>query len=173
MNILITGANGFVGKHLAKYLTTQNHTVIAGTRHACPELPQTKQFIYDDFQPSSKWQSALTNIEVVIHCAARIHVLNDQSSEPLTAYREVNTQGTLELAKQALEAGVKRFIFISTIKINTITPTRMLTLLVYPVSKGRKNSQKKAQMKHVVIKPPIFIRISIMYCWVEALKSSI
>lgn len=118
MNILITGANGFVGNHLAKYLTTQNHSVIAGARHTYPKLSQIKQFTYTDFSPSSAWQANLTNINVIVHCAARVHVLNDNSTEPLTAYRDVNTLGTIELAKQALQAGVKRFVFISTIKVN-------------------------------------------------------
>ncbi|WNC71198.1 SDR family oxidoreductase [Thalassotalea psychrophila] len=169
MNILITGANGFVGKHLTKYLITQNHTVTAGTRHACLELPQTEQFIYDNFNPSLKWQTALANIDVVIHCAARVHLLNDKSTDPLTVYREVNTKATVELAKQAMATGVKRFIFISSIKVNgeSTLPDKPFTELdepkptdPYAISKLEAEMQlaeltANTSMDLVIIRPPL------------------
>ncbi|GHB12387.1 UDP-glucose 4-epimerase [Shewanella indica] len=66
----------------------------------------------------SKYSLLLENVDTVIHCAARVHVMNEQSLNPLNEFREVNTAGTMNLARQAAEIGVKRFIFISSIKVN-------------------------------------------------------
>jgi nucleoside-diphosphate-sugar epimerase len=112
--ILITGSNGFLGSHLLKENPQLELRLIDRNNSNHPK--------YDFWQASIDSQTsyidALKDIQAVIHCAARVHVMNDASDDPLSSYREVNTVGTINLARQAVEAGVKRFIFISSIKVN-------------------------------------------------------
>lgn len=118
MNILVTGANGFVGESLVKRLMTTKHQTIAGVRKL-PELQQDCEYIIiDNLEDKADLSSALKDIDVVIHAAARVHVMKEAANDPLTEFRKVNVEGTLNLARQAVEAGVKRFIFISSIKVN-------------------------------------------------------
>lgn len=74
--------------------------------------------IFPDLASDAHWQNALHGVHIVLHCAARVHVMNDQSTDPLTEFRRVNVEGTLRLARQAAAAGVKRFIYLSSIKVN-------------------------------------------------------
>ena len=68
--------------------------------------------------PETDWSDALSGIEDIVHLAARVHVMRESAADPLAEFRKVNTAGTLNLARQAVAAGVKRFVFISTIKVN-------------------------------------------------------
>jgi len=114
MNLLITGHNGFLGKNLC--LSSHGHEVyVAGRKQG---RFTDKEFVYFDLGSSINIFDSLKEIDVVIHCAARAHIMADSSENPLAEYRKINTVGTLSLAKQAANAGVKRFIFISTIKVN-------------------------------------------------------
>ena len=118
MNILVTGANGFVGKSLIKHLSTTNYQAIAGVRKL-PEHQQDYEYrLIANLEDKANLTSALKDIDVVIHAAARVHVMKEAASDPLTEFRKVNVEGSLNLARQAVEAGVKRFIFISSIKVN-------------------------------------------------------
>ena len=113
-NILITGYSGFVGQHL---LNDINHL------HKIKLLGRSKDKNNHDcytanIDSNSDYSNALKNVDIVIHMAARVHVMNDNSIDPLGEFRAVNTAGTINLAKQAADAGVKRFIFISSIKVN-------------------------------------------------------
>jgi nucleoside-diphosphate-sugar epimerase len=109
---LITGATGFLGGKLLQSL--ENASVVGRTK---PNIVHG-MFYLSNLDADSDFSECLDNIECIIHCAARVHVMNDNAEDPLEAFREVNTYGTLNLAKQAAEAGVKRFIFISSIKVN-------------------------------------------------------
>ncbi|MDF2155704.1 SDR family oxidoreductase [Vibrio sp. CAU 1672] len=113
--ILITGSNGFLGSHLIKRLG--DHPLSLLDRGA-PKFSSNYRFQQIDINGSADFSSALVECETVIHCAARVHIMDDSVENPLEAYREVNTAGTITLARQAVEAGVKRFIFISSIKVN-------------------------------------------------------
>lgn len=106
MKLLITGANGFVGSAVCAK-AQEAFSVIAATRDEVGAI-----------DAHTDWQTVLQGVDVVVHLAARVHVMNDTSSDPLNAFRLVNVAGTLNLAKQAVQAGVKRFIFISSIKVN-------------------------------------------------------
>ncbi|MBD7978568.1 UDP-glucose 4-epimerase family protein [Serpens gallinarum] len=118
MKVFLTGATGFVGQELAKKVIAAGHVLFAAIRQANVSLHEDiKTFVVDDIV-SQCWGEALAGKEVVIHCAARAHVMNDESTDPLAVFRKVNVDGTLNLARQAAEAGVKRFIFISSIKVN-------------------------------------------------------
>lgn len=120
MNILVTGASGFVGNALVYHLDLfSNHVVYAMVRGTCHELPaKTEQIIFDDIGGQIDWSNLLNGIDVIIHCAGRAHVMDDKEDDPIQEFRRVNTKGTLNLARHASEAGVKRFVFLSSIKVN-------------------------------------------------------
>lgn len=118
MNILVTGATGFVGKALCQQLVQkQEHEIIAAVRSNTIPPQGTTPFICGDINATTEWGAALTNTSVVMHLAGRAHVMNESSDDPLPLYREINTKGTVNLARQAAKAGVRRFIYISTIKV--------------------------------------------------------
>jgi nucleoside-diphosphate-sugar epimerase len=118
--ILVTGSTGFVGRALIdKLLSDSGHGLRAVTRNSIDtSFGAVETVEVKDLSSSTDWTIALKKVDVVIHLAARVHVMNDMSLDPLTEFREVNVEGTLNLARQAVAAGVKRFIFISSIKVN-------------------------------------------------------
>ena len=118
MNILITGANGFVGCFLSTKLAESGFNVIAVTRTSSEFSSEIKHIIKPKINDQTSWHDALTGCDVVIHLAARVHVMNEQSNNPLQAFLDVNLHGTINLAKQAIAAGVKRFVYVSSIKVN-------------------------------------------------------
>lgn len=116
--VLITGANGFVGSALCMQATTHN-LIVKGAVRSAQSLPaNTKAVLIEAIDSSTDWHNALQGVDVVVHLAARVHVMNDLSADPLTEFRKTNVDGTLNLAKQAALAGVQRFVFISSIKVN-------------------------------------------------------
>lgn len=118
-NILITGANGFVGRYLAAFLENQGFSVRYAMRAGTLANDKAKNcFMIPAVDGNTDWAEAFPGCEAVIHLAARVHVMNDQSEDPLAEFRKVNVDGTLRLASQAAAAGVKRFIFISSVKVN-------------------------------------------------------
>src|SRR5690606_27780306 len=91
----------------------------AAVRSSGAELgSQVKRIVISGLDANTDWSLALEDIVAVIHSAARVHVMNDQTPDPLAEFRKVNVEGTLHLARQAALAGVKRFIFLSSIKVN-------------------------------------------------------
>ncbi|WP_413794635.1 MULTISPECIES: UDP-glucose 4-epimerase family protein [unclassified Pseudomonas] len=121
MRVLLTGATGFVGRAvLARMATSGDLEPVAAIRgHALPDFPQNIMLVRTaGLDTGTDWSDALNQVAVVIHCAARVHVMNDIESNPLEAFRKVNVEGTLKLARQAASMGVRRFIFISSIKVN-------------------------------------------------------
>jgi nucleoside-diphosphate-sugar epimerase len=115
MVVVITGSSGFLGKELFLKLSDSVHCLIPVLR----KKQENKNCIYiDSLDTNSDFGLDKYSCDVVIHCAARVHVMADNVSDPLSEFREVNTFGTLNLARQAADAGVKRFIFISSIKVN-------------------------------------------------------
>jgi nucleoside-diphosphate-sugar epimerase len=140
MNILVTGTTGFVGHALVGELLANGHSVSALVRYLSTNLPEdiiqieigdlgnlsveanffnkNKVNQHDPHSGIDDLEIELTNIDIVIHAAARVHVMKDNVSNPLHEFRRVNTDATLTLARKAAKAGVKKFIFISTIKVN-------------------------------------------------------
>ena len=112
--ILVTGASGFVGSRLCEVVAHDGWSVRRAVRH----LSGAQDEVVAELRDDADWSEALKNINVVIHLAARVHVMNDDAIDPLTEFRAVNTSGTLCLAKQAVESGIKRFIYLSSIKVN-------------------------------------------------------
>lgn len=119
-NILITGATGFVGGAVLERLSKHSsHSIVAAVRRSEAKLPEGSAYVHvDGLEGHNDWRHVLVGVDVVIHCAARVHMMKEYSSEPLSEYRKVNVQGTLNLARQAAAVGAKRFIFVSSIKVN-------------------------------------------------------
>jgi len=117
--ILVTGANGFVGRALCAALVSSGQIVVAATRHALSAAgPHISNFQISTLAADTDWQGGLQGCGAVVHLAARVHVMADTAADPLTEFRRVNVEGTLNLARQAVTAGVRRFVFISSIKVN-------------------------------------------------------
>lgn len=117
--ILLTGATGFIGTALLKELLQRNINVLAASRYGSSQFPDcVNQVSIGDINSATDWSRSLENVEVVIHTAARVHVMQDTVDDPLNEFRRINVEGTLNLARQAANLNVKRFIFISSIKVN-------------------------------------------------------
>jgi nucleoside-diphosphate-sugar epimerase len=172
LKILVTGATGFVGAPLIELLSSQGHQVI-GTVRAAP-LPGDSfsgvEFkAVGDIHGSLDWMPHLTCIDAVVHLANRAHVMNESDANLLALYRTINTEGTLQLARQAAAAGVKRFIFISSVKVNGEStlpgqrfspaseniPTDPYGLSKYEAEQGLKELILKTAMDVVIIRPPL------------------
>jgi nucleoside-diphosphate-sugar epimerase len=119
--ILVTGATGFVGRAVVQRLLAedQSRRVAVAVRRDAPKLSdRVLQHVTGDLESSTDWSAALGDVSAVVHCAARVHVMADTAANPLEEFRRVNVQGTLNLARQAAAAGVRRFVFVSSIKVN-------------------------------------------------------
>ena len=120
--VLMTGATGFVGQHLCQALTEQNvsvRAVVRSSKQARMLLPsQCEPACIDHINGDTDWSGALRDVDAVVHLAARVHVMRDRASDPFAQYREVNTEGTRRLAEAAVDAGVDKFIYLSTVKVN-------------------------------------------------------
>ncbi|MGR5146668.1 UDP-glucose 4-epimerase family protein [Photobacterium alginatilyticum] len=164
----ITGATGFVGSALTRKLLDSDCKIRCFGRTQ-PSMVTPEDFFQGELSPRTNYSQFLLNVDAVIHCAARVHIMNNESPDPINEYREINTAGTLNLAKQAADAGVKRFIFISTIKVNgeatlngqAFTPNdNRLPQDPYGISKSEAEEQllelaEQTGMEIVIIRPPL------------------
>lgn len=116
--ILVTGATGFVGRALCNTLKGSRGVRAVARTPANAGLPDAVEVVFGDLSCDEDWSASLAGVSTVIHCAARVHVMSEQSSDPLTEFRRLNVDGTMCLARQSALAGVGRFIFISSIKVN-------------------------------------------------------
>lgn len=167
--VLVTGANGFVGRPLCAELFRQGHVVRAALRSANVWNDNVAQTVVAAIDDRTDWTDALRGVNVIIHLAARVHVMKDHSDEPLNAFRKVNVDGTLNLARQAAKAGVQRFVFISSIKVNGegtllgrpyTTEDRPVPVDAYGMSKceaeqGLRQLAVQTGMAVVIIRPPL------------------
>lgn len=121
-HILVTGTTGFIGRSLCVELLRRGHSVRAALRREQDgerlAIAGVEHVIIGDIGAATDWHAALDGIEAVVHLAARGHVMRDETSDPLKAYRAVNSEGSLNLARQAASAGVRRFVYLSSIKVN-------------------------------------------------------
>lgn len=164
--LLVTGATGFVGQKLIDQISVTDtyELFIASRKKPSNNFPWVP---VSDINGDTDWCSHLEDTDVVIHCAARAHLLNDSVKNPSEAFRSINTDGTLALAKQAAEMGVHRFIFISSIGVNGSASPRPFTPDLVPnpselyaqskleAEQGLWEIQKIHGMEIVVIRPPL------------------
>ncbi|WP_433766931.1 UDP-glucose 4-epimerase family protein [Pseudomonas putida] len=118
--ILVTGATGFLGRSLVNYFCTfPNTSVVAPIRSINNVLPdKVEKFYLPDIDENTDWGESLVGVDTVVHAAARVHVMNEDPVQSIDKFRAVNVKGTLRLAEQSIQAGVKRFVYISSIKVN-------------------------------------------------------
>jgi len=165
MKILLTGGNGFVGKHLQTKL--YDHTLVL-TSHG-NILGNSPKYFKKTISSKESFADCLRGVEVVIHTAARVHKMNDLSENPLAEFMETNCFGTLNLARQAADFGVKRFIFLSSIKVNGERTQRNKSFRFDDERKGEDDYAKskaqaelgllkiaaETQLEVVIIRPPL------------------
>ena len=165
MNILLTGSSGFLGNSLLPKLTQFEVTAIG--RQQC--APDIASYYCKELSDSEDYSDCLANIDVVIHCAARAHIMKDDHVDALAEYRKVNTQGTLNLAAQAAASGAKRFVFISSVKVHgeataslapfteqvEKVPVDPYGLSKYEAELGLRSISEDSNMEVVIIRPPL------------------
>lgn len=162
--VLVTGATGFIGRALHARLIAMGIPVRAASRQPAPG--HTSVGALDG---STDWSAALAGVDVVVHLAARVHVMRDTEVDPLAAFRKSNVEATLNLARQAAKGGVRRFVFISSIKVNGERSTSgapftaddvVMPVDAYAVSKreaevGLLRLAEETGMSVVIIRPPL------------------
>ena len=165
MKVLLTGSNGFLGQYLSQFLAEKGDSVLAHTRKAQtfdhPNIHNINFDLNDNLDNID-----LNQVEVIIHCAGRAHVMNETAISPLEAYRQTNVQGTLNLAQKAVQSGVKRFIYLSSIKVNgeqtaaqpfkpsdTVNTDDPYGLSKYEAEQALLELSKKTGLEVVIIRP--------------------
>lgn len=116
--VLVTGANGFIGQALCADLSMRDYGVLGVVRRHRGHQPAGNMREMGDIDENTGWAEALTGVDSVVHLAARVHLMHDTATDPLAEFRRVNVALTLNLARQAAACGVRRFIFISSVKVN-------------------------------------------------------
>lgn len=169
MKILVTGASGFVGRRLCQRLLVNGFEVGAAVRSLQIGLASSQTWVVGAIDSETDWRAALAHVSMVVHLAARVHVMNDMSQDPLSEFRRVNTHGTLNLARQAAQAGVRRLVFISSVKVNgeATRPGRAFTELDEPspqdaygqskmeAEEGLRQIALETGIELVIIRPPL------------------
>jgi nucleoside-diphosphate-sugar epimerase len=170
--ILVTGATGLVGGALLMRLDADlaRKGVVAAVRHKAASLPkEVLQVQVGDLLHTTYWGLALQGVDAIVHCAARVHVMQGDETGDTQTYHEVNVNGTVNLARQAAQAGVRRFVFVSSIKVNgeATQPSKPFTaddvplpLDPYGVSKleaekGLRAIEAQTGMEVVIVRPPL------------------
>jgi nucleoside-diphosphate-sugar epimerase len=167
MNILVTGATGFIGNKLCQVLSMRGDAVVAVARKQV-NIDTNITVINKVLSKDTDWQDCLKDIDVVIHLAGRAHVMKDVSENPYQAYADINIHATKHLAEQAALSGVKRFIYLSSIKVNgertkdvafseteSPQPEDDYGKTKYEAEKALNNIGKDTGMEVVIIRPPL------------------
>lgn len=170
-NVLVTGATGFVGQHLCSALLSQGFSVRAAIR-SDSQLSIADGYeavVIGEIDAQTDWSAQFAHIDCVVHCAARAHMMDEAKVDPLEAYRTVNIDGNRRLAEQAADAGVRRLIFLSSIKVNGersisgdcfVSSDNAFPQDAYGISKweaeqGLREVAAQTGLEVVIIRPPL------------------
>ena len=164
MKVLVSGANGFVGTALCDSLVASGVEVVPAVR-STSGLPH--EVVVGNLDASTDWRPALTGCDAVVHLAARVHVMDDTAQNQLALYRATNLDATLNLACQAAQAGVKRFVFISSIKVNgegrdapyretdVPAPDDAYAISKWEAEQGLQRIAAETGLEVVILRPPL------------------
>lgn len=169
MSILVTGANGWVGQSLCRQLKHRGFAVRAAVRSNASTLPAFDCTEVGAIDGETNWQTALLDINTVVHLAARVHVMKDDAADPLSEFRRVNVQGSLNLARQAAAASVQRLVFVSSVKVHgeftdtgqafaetdTPMPREPYGLSKWEAEQGLLHIAHETGLDIVIIRPPL------------------
>lgn len=167
--ILLTGASGFLGGALLQVLENLQNVSVTRVCRKTIESSEDGWIVLGSFDGNTDFSQALQGVSVVIHAAARAHVMRDEVVDVLGEYRKVNVDATLRLARQAAQAGVRRFIFISSIKVNgeqtllgrpftendAPKPEDAYGISKYEAEQGLLAMARETRMEVVIIRPPL------------------
>ncbi|MBD3619177.1 MAG: SDR family oxidoreductase [Chromatiales bacterium] len=170
-NVLITGGTGFVGRALSSRILLDGkwNPRVATRIGSMGVTRDIATVLVPGLTPDSDWRGALSGVSVVVHAAARVHIMKEEAPDPLGQFRFTNVHGTLNLARQAAEAGVRRFVFISSIKVNgeqtesgrpfhaddPPTPEDAYGLSKWEAEQGLLELARETGMEVVIIRPPL------------------
>lgn len=176
-HVLVTGANGFVGKRVCSRLRKEGYAVRGAVRHYAPCCDDDVRWSatlngeivsVGDIDENIDWSTALDGIDVVVHLAARVHVMQEISKDPLESFRSVNVHGTERLARMAIEKGVRRFVYISSISVHGNSTVARAYLeedeaqpsSPYAVSKWEgelalRKIERESNLDVVIVRPPL------------------
>ncbi len=168
-HILVTGSSGFIGSALVRRLMLIPTYAVRAASRQQSYMGLTNGVFVEDLEHDAKWSEALSGIDVVVHTAARVHVNEENSNNPLKEYRLINVEGTLNCAIQSVKAGVRRFIFISTIKVNGKStpqsgsfkawdipaPTDPYGISKHEAEQALLKLARETSMEMVIIRPPL------------------
>ena len=167
MKLLITGASGYIGSSLVNECLNKGFHVKAIVRMQQSFDERIEQVMIGDLSLKPDLAQALDKVDVVIHAAARAHIMNDHTVNPLTEFRRINTDATIDIATQAAKAGVKQFIFISSIGVNgntslnpfkesdTPNPKEPYAISKYEAELELLALAKKTDLEVVIVRPPL------------------
>ena len=168
---MVTGGQGFIGCSILSQLVALGHAEVLALTRQAPANPVAcaKYLTGWNLSPKTQWQPVLVGVHSIVHTAARAHVLNDRAAEPLAEFRLVNVAGTLRLAEQAAEMGVRRFVFVSSIGVNGVqtangkpfsesdlpNPHNAYALSKWEAEQGLLRVADETGMEVVIIRPPL------------------
>ena len=166
MRVLVTGATGFVGTAMVERLVRDGRYVTrAAVRRADNLAVPNVEVEMGDLAPGTNWTPALADVTAVVHLAARVHIMRETDANPIDAFRRTNVVGTLELARQAADSGVKRFVYLSSIKVNgesgTYTesdsprPEDAYGISKLEAEEGLRELAARTGMAVVIVRPPL------------------
>jgi nucleoside-diphosphate-sugar epimerase len=168
MKVLLTGATGFIGQALVAELIRQSFSISIAVRQKSNLFPdEVKQFVVRNFESDSDFSTSLTGVDCVIHLAGKAHVIDKNKASVLDEFRLINTDLTLNLVRQAAAAGVNRFVFLSSVRVNgnhnskpflesdTPNPQEPYAISKYEAEQGLFKLTKKTDLEVVIIRPPL------------------